>query len=168
MSPKAANMTPISEAMGVVIHCARPEQQVKDLVGLFLEEGICAAPVLDAEGKPVGLVSKTDIVRGLRRAGDSSNSVDQEVQPWWDQTRLAQLTVAQIMTPCFYSFTPETTISDATAAMAFEGIHHLPVVDASGALVGVISTLDILTWTATNEGYLPTEGKGGRAFTPPA
>jgi CBS-domain-containing membrane protein len=168
MSPKAANKTPISEAMGVVIHCARPEQQVKDLVGLFLEEGIGAAPVMDEDGKAVGLVSKTDVVRSLRKIESNNESTGHEVQPWWDSERLAQLTVEQIMTPCLYSFSPETTIADATAAMAFEGIHHLPVVDGAGTLVGVISTLDILNWNARNEGYRPAEGKDGRAFIPPA
>ena len=91
-----------------------------------------------------------------------------QIQPWWDAERLSQLTVGAIMTPAVYSFTPETTVADATAVMAFEGTHHLPVVDESGTLVGMVSALDVLDWMARQAGYTPAGGKEGRIFERPA
>ena len=90
------------------------------------------------------------------------------MQPWWDAERLSQLTVGAIMTPAVYSVTPETTVADATAVIAFEGMHHLPVVDASGTLVGMVSALDVLDWIARPAGYTPTGGKEERIFERPA
>jgi CBS-domain-containing membrane protein len=52
--------------------------------------------------------------------------------------------------------------------MAFEGTHHLPVVDAFGTLVGMVSALDVLDWMARQAGYTPAGGKEGRIFERPA
>jgi CBS-domain-containing membrane protein len=71
------------------------------------------------------------------------------------------------MTPAVYSFTPETTVADATAVMAFEGTHHLPVVDEAGTLVGMVSALDILDWIARQAGYIPADSPEGRIFERP-
>jgi CBS domain-containing membrane protein len=138
-------------------------------LALFVDKGISAAPVVDEQGKPIGFVSKTDVVRQLRRPspGERPEGATQ-VQPWWDAEGLSRLTVGEIMTPAVYSLSPETTVADATAVMAFEGTHHLPVVDASGTLVGMVSALDVLDWMARHAGYTPAGGKEGRIFERPA
>jgi CBS domain-containing membrane protein len=164
-----ATQTPISAVMHPHPYRVTAQQPVRELLALFVDQGISAAPVVDAQGRPIGFVSKTDIVRQLRRPspGERPESATQ-VQHWWDAERLSQLTVGAIMTPAVYSFTPETTVADATAVMAFEGMHHLPVVDASGTLMGMISALDVLDWMARNAGYTPAGGKEGRIFERPA
>jgi CBS-domain-containing membrane protein len=141
------------------------QQWVRDLVSLFLDEGISAVPVVDGNGKPIGLVSKTDVVRAIK-GGHAANSpeVDTHIQPWWDADRLSQLKVGEIMTPTLYTFSPTTTVADATAAMAFEGMHHLPVVADSGKLMGMLSALDLLNWIARHAGYQPADGKPGQVF----
>ena len=88
--------------------------------------------------------------------------------PWWDAERLSRLTVDTIMTPSVYSFTPETPLADAIAVMAFEGLHHLPVVDEAGTLVGMVSALDVLDWIARQAGYTPARDNDERIFERPA
>jgi CBS domain-containing protein len=145
------------------------QQPVRELLALFVDQGISAVPVVDAQGRPIGFVSKTDVVRQLRRPRPGARPASATpVQPWWDAERLAQLTVGAIMTPAVYSCTPETTVADAIAVMAFEGMHHLPVVDAAGTLVGMVSALDVLDWIARTAGYTPAGGKEGRIFERPA
>jgi CBS-domain-containing membrane protein len=51
--------------------------------------------------------------------------------------------------------------------MAFEGMHHLPVVEDSGKLVGMLSALDLLDWFARQAGYQPADGKHGQVFKRP-
>jgi hypothetical protein len=48
--------------------------------------------------------------------------------------------------------------------MAFEGMHHLPVVADSGKLMGMLSALDLLNWIARHAGYQPADGKPGQVF----
>jgi CBS domain-containing protein len=144
MRQQQAEQTPISEVMRPHPHCVTKPQLVKELVSLFVDQGIGAAPVVDANGKPIGLVSKTDVVREMKEGHRANRpESDPHVQPWWDEDRLSQLTVGEIMTPTLYTFSPSTTVADATAAMAFEGMHHLPVVEDSGKLVGMLSALGI-------------------------
>lgn len=168
MRQQRAEQTPISEVMHKPSHCVTEQQSVGELVALFLDKGIGAAPVVDDNEKPIGFVSKTDIVRELKGHGTGERqAVDQHIQPWWDADRLSQLQVGDIMTPCLYAFSPATSVADATAAMAFEGIHHIPVVEESGKLVGILSTLDLLDWTARNAGYQPSDGTHGQVFERP-
>ena len=169
MRQQQAAQTPIATVMHTDPYRVTAQQPVRDLLALFVDKGISAAPVVDEQGRPIGFVSKTDVVRQLRRPspGEHSEGATQ-VQPWWDAERLSRLTVGAIMTPAVYTFSPETTVADATAVMAFEGTHHLPVVDASGTLVGMVSALDVLDWMARNAGYTPADGKEGQIFERPA
>jgi CBS domain-containing protein len=168
MSQKRAEQTPISEVMHGRPYCVTEQQSIGELVSLFLEKGISAAPVVDDHGKPIGFVSKTDVVREIKGQRTAEpEEIDKHLQPWWDADRVARVTVGEIMTPTLYTFSPATTVADATAAMAFEGIHHLPVVEESGKLVGILSALDVLEWIARTAGYNPADGKHGRVFQRP-
>ena len=169
MRQQQAEQTPISEVMHPHPHCVTEQQRVRELVSLFLDKGISAAPVVDDNGKPIGFVSKTDVVREIKEGPEAKRpEIDTHVQPWWDADRLSQLKVGEIMTPTLYTFSPATPVADATAAMAFEGIHHLPVVEDSGQLVGMVSALDVLDWIARRADYQPADGQHGQIFERPA
>ncbi len=168
MHPQEAQI-PIATIMRVQPYAVTAQQSVHDLLALFMEHGISAAPVIDEQGQPIGFVSKTDVVRQFHRpTSEAPQRHTTHVQPWWDIERLSQMTVGEIMTPTVYTFSQMTTVADAVAAMAFEGLHHLPVVNDSGKLVGMISALDVLDWMARRAGYTSAGGKDGRIFERPA
>jgi CBS domain-containing protein len=168
MRQQQAAQTPIAAVMHTYPYRVTAQQPVRELLALFVDRGISAAPVVDEQGKPIGFVSKTDVVRQFHRPlPEERPQSTSQVQPWWDAERLSQLTVGAIMTPAVYSLTPETTVADATAVMAFEGTHHLPVVDEAGTLVGMVSALDILDWIARQAGYIPADSPEGRIFERP-
>ena len=54
---------PISEIMTGDVVCVSPEISAETLMALLLDKGISGAPVIDSEGKPIGSVSKTDLMR---------------------------------------------------------------------------------------------------------
>jgi CBS domain-containing membrane protein len=161
-----AAQTPIATVMRTHTSWVTTQQSVRELLALFVDKGISAVPVVDDDCRPIGFVSKTDVVRHLHTPSPEEHNVS--LQPWWDAARMAQIQVGDIMTPAVYSLTPTTSVADATAVMAFEGMHHLPVVEESGKLVGMISALDVLAWMARGAGYTPADGKEGQIFTPPA
>ena len=168
MLQQQAEQTPISEVMHAYPYCVTEQQLVRDLVSHFSDQGISAAAVVDDSGKPIGFVSKTDVVREIKDHEAAQRlERDMQVQPWWDADRLSQLQVGEIMTPTLYTFSPTTTVADAAAAMAFEGIHHLPVVADSGKLVGMLSVLDVLDWIVRHAGYRPADGRHGQVFKRP-
>jgi CBS domain-containing membrane protein len=65
------------------------------------------------------------------------------------------LDISDIMTPrrSLVIITPDATIGEARRTMAAHAIRHLPVVDAAGALVGLVSQTDVLV--AGNGGERP-------------
>ena len=42
----------------------------------------------------------------------------------------------------------------AAALMAYENIHRVPVVAADGAVIGIVSAMDIVRWVAEQDGYV--------------
>jgi predicted transcriptional regulator len=101
------------------------------VVELFLERGISGAPVVDGKGRAIGVVSKTDVIRGRQNK-----------------------CVGEVMTPVAFTMKENAPISQAAALMAFEGIHRLPIVSDSGEVIGIVSSIDVLQWIAERDGYL--------------
>jgi CBS domain-containing membrane protein len=50
------------------VRCAALDQQVIELLPLFSEGGHHHLPILDEAGRPVGMVTQSDLVRALHRA----------------------------------------------------------------------------------------------------
>jgi predicted transcriptional regulator len=116
--------------------CVARDLPVPSLEELLLELGISGVPVTDADGRPVGMVSKTDLVAAHRNGTVT------------DETR-----VADIMMPMTFCVGTEETVAKTAGLMAFEGLHRVPVVDRQGRVVGLVSTLDVLRWLARASGY---------------
>jgi CBS domain-containing protein len=55
----------------------------------------------------------------------------------------AETTVGEIMSGPIITAKPDWTLKDCSRVMGERRIHHLPVADESGALVGLISATDI-------------------------
>jgi CBS domain-containing protein len=114
--------------------CVRPSMSVEALVSVFLGNHISGAPVVDRDGKAIGVVSKTDAL--LARGSDS---------------------VADIMTPIVLMLSESAPVSRAAALMAYEGVHRIIVTSDDGRVVGVLGALDVLRHVASERGYvIPT------------
>jgi len=82
---------------------------------------ISGAPVLDAEGRPVGMISFRDLV-GTRRNGN----------------------VASRMSSPVACVGPHTSIREAARHLGEAGFHRLVVVDDDGHAIGIVSSLDLM------------------------
>lgn len=125
-----ADSIPVSRIMSLNVLCVREDVTLSALSRCLLDRGISGVPVIDADGNPIGVVSKTDLLRHGNREGR----------------------VSDIMTPMSFTLNEDQSISQASALMAYEGVHRLPVVDAAGKVVGLLSSLDILHWLACKTG----------------
>ena len=56
-------------------------------------------------------------------------------------------------TPLAITLNTHATVAHAAAMMAMEDFHHLMVVGNDHALVGVVSTMDVVRWLARNDGF---------------
>lgn len=163
-----ASETPISEVMTSEVICVSPDLAVEALTAMFLERNISGAPVVDGTGHPIGVVSKTDLVREHQDAGDDQETeklvirrqgYEVELGPGFHAERITRSTVGEIMMPIAFTLPETASVSRASALMALEGVHRLPVVSEEGKVVGILSAMDILRWLAQAEGYLIPRGR---------
>ncbi|MCP9960022.1 MULTISPECIES: CBS domain-containing protein [Streptomyces] len=112
-------MTP--EAVAV-----QPGTPFMEIARLLDEYGITAVPVVDGDERPVGVVSEADLLRrhttGERGPG----------------------TAEGLMTSPAVVARPEWSAVEAARVMERHRIKRLPVVDASGRLIGVLSRSDLI------------------------
>lgn len=169
-----ADRTPVWAVMTTRVVAVRPDVSLDALADLLLERGIGGAPVVDEEGRPQGVVSKTDLVRRRLVTGDTGEAVT----PGWHPSRghfrieaergfhvetLPGALVAEVMTPTVHTLSEDAPLAQAAALMAFEGVHRVPVVSRDGRVAGIVTTLDVLRWMAEQEGYLSSAGLGRQA-----
>jgi CBS domain-containing protein len=122
--------------------CVRPEVSVTDVVELMIANRIGCIPVVDERRRPIGIITKHDIVEELAtcmRAGRAGTPLPAD---------LAVQTADELMIPIAYSIGEHATIEHAAALMASEDIHHILVVDGDDKLVGVVSSKDVVDWLA--------------------
>jgi CBS domain-containing protein len=130
---------------------------IREAVALLTDRGFSAAPVIDVAGRPVGVVSRTDIVRRDRESVSYAPAAEeyyQAVDPYREPPERPkegfrieapdQTPVREIMTPVVFAVAPHTSVTQVIEEFLERKVHRLFVVDDSGALIGVISLLDIL------------------------
>ncbi len=132
---------------------------VREAVALLADRGFGAMPVIDEAGRPVGVVSRTDILIHEREYVHHPCKPDDACKPddgdWdmfagppWPEGFSIEVTdpttVAEIMTPAIFTVPLEASAREVVRRMLELKVHHLFVVDGDLALVGVISPLDVL------------------------
>jgi CBS domain-containing protein len=155
---KRVSSVRVADVMTRNVVCVEESLSVEALTGLFLERGFSAAPVVDDNGKPVGIVSKTDLLREVHDRADTEERLPDrrvgrreervELGLGFQITRIARATVGEIMTPIPLTLNQDAPLSEAAALITLGGVHHLPVVRQDGKVVGILSTLDVVCWLA--------------------
>lgn len=147
----------VAEVMRQAALCVRSDVDVEALAEVFLHRGITSAPVVDADGKAIGFVSMTDLVRDRHENGDGGALDDPLPACLLGElgVRVAPgpRTVGDVMTSPAISVTAYTAVTRAAAVMAFEGIRQLAVSALDGRVIGVISAMDVLRWVAQRNGF---------------
>jgi CBS domain-containing protein len=103
---------------------------------------ISAVPVRDRAGKFVGVLSRSDLMNPAVQSG------------------LRHVTVADVMTGNIFSVFPEAAAIFAAITMARHGVHRVFVIDADGAVIGVVTALDLVRALARGASFdvdSPTE-----------
>lgn len=155
--------TPLADLMTKDVVCVRADVAIDDVRRLMIERGFGGVPVVDADGKPIGIVSRADLLRAERDAeGLAAQPVtakpkdhdDLGVGPGFHLVEPSLVTAGDVMSPLVLSLHESSNIGQASSLMAYEGVHRLPVVADDGRVVGILSSLDVLRWFGRRSGYL--------------
>ena len=115
---------------------------------MLVERALGGAPVVDDDGRLVGFVSVTDLVRDRVENGDTTETEPVRVHrrdgssyalgSGFHVEELAHNTVGAIMDASPISIDERTSIGCAAALMTSEGAQRIPVVDESRRVVGMV------------------------------
>lgn len=133
--------TTVKSIMSKKVQAVRPDTSLDTAVELLMTKDISHLPVTE-DGKLVGILSKTDVVRD-RFLNGNDGEVDEKVEAGF-QVESSRV-VADLMARRVRTLKSDASVAEAAAAMTRFRVHGLPVVDAE-KLVGFVSTLDIARW----------------------
>ncbi|MFD0147117.1 MULTISPECIES: CBS domain-containing protein [unclassified Streptomyces] len=115
----------VADLMTPTAVAVQPGTSFKEIARLLDEYGITAVPVVDEANRPVGVVSEADLLR--RHTAKDGPS-----------------TAGAMMSSPVVVARPSWTAVEAARLMERHRVKRLPVVDAGGQLIGVLSRSDLL------------------------
>jgi CBS-domain-containing membrane protein len=130
------------------------EMSLQGAAHLLARFSISGAPVVDTDGRCVGVLSTTDFVSWAERAEQTTRRIggyaDCAHTAWQvlDVENFPEDAVARYMTPDPVTVAPDAHISDLARMMTDAHIHRVIVVDGQHQPVGIVSSTDILAAVA--------------------
>jgi Zn-dependent protease/CBS domain-containing protein len=112
---------PVSAAMMTQFATLSPEAHIDEAVQTLLRTSQGEFPVIDAAGRPVGLLGRSDLIRALKQLGPDAR-------------------VADAMTTTVPTITQRQCLEDAFRMLQEKSAPAVAVVDASGRLVGLVTS----------------------------
>lgn len=128
----------------------RGDATIPEAVALMTDRGFCAAPVIDEAGRPVGVLSRTDVLIHEREQVRHAQPAEEVYAAGRSRHEGFSIEIADstcvrdIMTPTVFTVGMNTLAADVVKRMCELKVHQLFVVDDEDSLVGVISALDIV------------------------
>src|SRR5216684_6769626 len=141
----------VSEVMRRDVAAVHPESLITHVVELLLDKDYTALPVVDNDGKVVGMVSDNDLLTrgGMRVTISLKRATDLDfVRGLHESLESPSRTVSEVMTTEVVTVPPEMILGRAARLMVEKHLKRLPVVDANGKLLGILGRLDILSTIA--------------------
>jgi CBS-domain-containing membrane protein len=118
----------------------------KKLAARFREFRVSEFPVIDDDGRVAGVVSAADLLakQALDGGDDGLRGLITGIVHRKALEKAGGLTAGDLMTSPALTITPDDTVEQAARLMYTRRLRRLPVVDAAGRVVGIISRTDVL------------------------
>lgn len=142
-----------SDVMVTDVITVTPESDVPTVATLLLTNHISGAPVVDGQGKLVGMISEGDLLR-RSEAGTAHE------RPWWLRLLMGRELLAgeflkehsrrvgDLMTRDVVSAAPDTPVVDIATLLERHRIKRVPIVEG-GTVVGIVSRANLIQALAT-------------------
>ncbi|MFF7588205.1 CBS domain-containing protein [Kitasatospora purpeofusca] len=119
-----------------------PETGFREIVALLAEYDITGVPVVDDDGRPLGIVSEADLLLTLAAQEDQGSLMPPPgaARPGPD----GSVTAADLMSGPVVCITPSTSVVAAARLMGRHGVKRLPVLDEDGRVFAMVSRGDLL------------------------
>jgi CBS domain-containing protein len=140
---------------------ARPDTPLNEVIQILAQKRISGLPVVNETGKLVGVISETDLM--WRESGampppyimllDSVIYLENPARYERELHKALGATVKEVMTNHHVvTIAPEKSLRDAAQLMHEGGVQRLPVLDAAGQVIGILTRGDIIRAMAAEQG----------------
>jgi CBS domain-containing protein len=128
----------VGRVMSSGIHTVDPDTPIEEAAAVLLEERIGSLVVTDDENQPTGIVTKTDFVRLVAHDDPAETT-----------------TVDDQMSGEVVTLDAQDHLQKAADLFITYNIHHLPVVDDTEGVIGMLSTTDLTSYMSGIESPTP-------------
>ncbi|MFF0789256.1 CBS domain-containing protein [Streptomyces spiralis] len=133
----------VSDVMTHTVVAVGRNAPFKDIVGLMGQWKVSALPVLEGEGRVIGVVSEADLLP-KEEFRDSDPDRFTQLRRLSDLAKAGALTAGELMSSPAVTVHPDAALAEAARIMAQRKVKRLPVVNEEGVLEGVVSRGDLL------------------------
>jgi len=137
-----------------------PDMGIVNAAKILMENHINGAPVLDSDGKLIGILCRDDLISQQKKLPlpsffvvldgiipmSSPRHMEKEID------KIAATNVEHAMTAKPVTVSPEADIDLVASLMVDKKIHTIPVVDSRGELVGIVGKEDVLKTLIPDKG----------------
>jgi len=130
----------------------RPETLIRELAEIFIEHCISGVPVVDPDGKVIGIATESDLIFHSKRLKvppvltilDSFIFLDSPEKMERELRKIAAAAVSDVFTSPALTITPDTPLDEIASMMTEKQIHTLPVLDEEERMIGIVGKKDII------------------------
>ncbi|MCZ4508371.1 CBS domain-containing protein [Streptomyces sp. ActVer] len=133
----------VSDVMTLTVVAVGRDAPFKEIVETMGQWRVSAMPVLEGEGRVIGVVSEADLLP-KEEFRDSDPSLYEQRRRLSDVAKAGAVTAAELMSTPAITVHPDVTLAQAARIMAVRHVKRLPVVDDVGMLQGIVSRADLL------------------------
>ncbi|MGM0604944.1 MAG: CBS domain-containing protein [Halobacteriota archaeon] len=122
----------VARLMSTSLQTVTPDTLVEDAARVLLEHDISSVIVVDEHNQLEGILTSTDFVEIVA-----------------EQKPKDQTPVSAYMTTDVITTGAQESIDDVAETMIEHGVHHIPVVNESEGVIGIITTTDLTAYLST-------------------
>ena len=136
----------VRDVMTDEVVAVRRDASFKEMAARLRQYRVSAFPVIDENRRVIGVVSEADLLAKEALAGDHAGipAAITGILHHKERQKAEGLTAGDLMTHPAVTVRPEDTVEHAARLMYALQVKRLPVVDAGGCLVGIVSRADLL------------------------
>ena len=136
----------VRDVMSGEVVAVRRDASFKEMAARLRECRVSAFPVIDENRRVIGVVSEADLLAKEALAGEHAGlpAAISGILHHKEYKKAEGVTAGDLMTHPAVTVRPEDTVEHAARLMYTLQVKRLPVVDAGGYLVGIVSRADLL------------------------
>ncbi|WP_079131858.1 CBS domain-containing protein [Streptomyces nanshensis] len=138
-----ASLRAVADVMTHTVVAVGRQATFKDVAENMHEWRVSGMPVVEADGRVIGVVTEADLL-AKEEYRDGVPNLNEPRERMERLLKSGALTAGEMMSTPAISVHQDARVTEAARIMAWKGVKRLPVVDGAGRLVGIVSRSDLL------------------------